>query len=129
MAKLARIENGTIQNVIVGDPSDFPNLTDVTGTPYSIGWTDNGDGTFSQPPAPPKAWDDIGSFLREFTESEIQGIRSAAESDAKIDHLLFMLDKFPRIVANDTLVTNGMQHLVDQGHLMATRRDEILGSS
>lgn len=126
MAKLARIKNGVIQNVIVGEPSDFPNLTDVTGTPYGIGWTDNGDGTFSPPPKPPKKWGSTLAFLREFTQSERVAIRKAAANDDAVDDFLFMVQQAQAVRADDADVTDGMQYLVDQGHLTDTRRDEIL---
>lgn len=41
------------QNVIAGDPADFPDAIDVTGTSVSKNWLyDSGTGEFSPPPAP-----------------------------------------------------------------------------
>ena len=128
MAKLARIKNGTVDNVIVGDPADFPDLTDVTGTSTAPGHIDNGDGTFSPPASQPPSWSSL-DFLRRFTQPERVTVRTAAKQDAVIEDFLALVNKADTVHSDDADVIAGMQYLVDQGHITATRRDEILGGS
>jgi len=129
MVKLAQITNGVVDNVIVGEPAQFPDLTDVTGKRVAPGYIDNGDGTFSPPPAPPPSWDSTLEFLREFTRQERINIRAAAKQDPVVEDFMEMLEKADGVDSTDSDVTEGMQYLVDNGHLSSTRRDEILGDT
>lgn len=128
MAKLARISNGIVENVIVGEPSEFSDLVDVTDKKAGPGHIDNGDGTFSPPEPPTPSWGSL-EFLRRFTRDERIAVRTAAKNDPVVEDMLSLIDKSDSIKANDPDVVQGMQYLVDQGHITASRRNAILAAS
>lgn len=50
--RLAKVLNGKVKTIIIADDL-WPDHVNVTNTPCGIGWSDNGDGTFSDPYVPP----------------------------------------------------------------------------
>jgi len=66
-------------------------------------------------------------FLRRFEAAERIAIRAARKTDAVLDDFFCLLESTDVVHNNDPDTVLGMGYLVQQGHLTAARRDEILG--
>lgn len=125
MAKLDG--NNVVEKVRRGNPSMFPDDEEVTGKDVKPGHRKDGSAWIAPEP-PPKSWKSKDNFLREFTRQERNAIRAASQSDDTVGDFMFMLDAASGVFANDPLVTEGMQYLVDQGFITDARRNEILSN-
>ena len=128
MSKLARVKNGVVENVIVGEPEDFPDLVDVTDTSPKPGpgWLYDGS-VFSKPPDP-----DLGTiitrfaFRQRFTFAERVAIRSAADSDTEVMVWLEDLQTASFIDLTRTEAQQGAQMLESKGLITSGRASEVL---
>ena len=80
--KLAEIENDVVVSLIIGDKDKFPDRTDVTDKYIGVGFTDNGDGTFTDNrPKPAKRSVVMTSldFFRKLTDAERTALRGSAQ--------------------------------------------------
>ena len=65
-------------------------------------------------------------FLRRFTSSERDAIRTASLSDGAVADLLMFLQTATEVVADDTTTDVGMAYLVHLGILTEARKTELL---
>jgi hypothetical protein len=114
MARLAKIENQIVVNVIMADdPADFPDYVDVTDIECNKGWTDNGDGTFTdnrQPSVDPIRKLAVASFLQRIPQAARISARNSTD-DIIID--LFEDLKLRTYVDLDNpLLSAGLDYIV-----------------
>lgn len=72
-----------------------------------------------------KAWTSY-EFIRKFTPSERDAIRTASLSDGAVADLLMFLQTATEVVADDTTTDVGMAYLVHLGILTEARKTELL---
>lgn len=77
-------------------------------------------------PAPTLTWPRL-DFLRRFNMGERIAIRAARASDPILDDFFSLLEQAENVVSTDPDTIAGMGYLVQQGHITAARRDQILG--
>lgn len=78
--KLAKIEDGVVRNVIVGDPSEFPGYIDVSA--QRVGPGDTYDGAnFTKGGGRPARYKTV------LDSNEVKGLFTADEVDAILDHI------------------------------------------
>lgn len=80
------------------------------------------------PPAPAQQWARL-DFLRRFNMTERIGIRSARTTDPILNDFFSLLEQATNVHSDDPDTLAGMGYLVQQGHITAARRDEILGAA
>ena len=130
MAKLARVKNGVVENVIVGDPAEFSDLVDITNSSPQPGpnWLYDGS-VFSEPP---EVQPDLGTiitrfaFRQRFTFAERVAIRSAADSDTEVMVWLEDLQTASFIDLTRSEAIEGAQMLESKGLIDSGRADEVL---
>jgi hypothetical protein len=91
------------------------------------GWSYNANATprFIAPP-PVNVWTAY-QFLLRFTEAELLGIRTAANTDPITWRFLTLATAAQEIVSDDPQTVAGMDYLVSAGLLTEPRKGEILG--
>ncbi len=68
-------------------------------------------------------------FLRRFTMAERIAIRAARVTDPILNDFFSLLESADNVRSANADTQAGMGYLVQQGHITATRRDEILGGA
>ena len=65
-----KVKNGLVTNIAVFNtlPNGWIEAPDGVG----IGWTDNGDGTFTAPPVPPPTADELAAIGRAWRDGELK---------------------------------------------------------
>lgn len=91
------------------------------------GWTyAPGETPRFKPPVVPRVWTAY-QFLLRFTEAELLGIRTAANTDPITWRFLTLATAAQEIVSDDPQTVAGMDYLVSAGLLTEQRKGEILG--
>ena len=136
MARLAKIENGVVANVIVGDVSDFPDYVDVSNKRVGPGDTYDGS-TFTE--------GDRVRYRTVLDSNEVKGLFTPGEIDAILDHIedqnngtrasVELRNTFRRL-SNRTIIidtqdpasgyANDIGLLHSLGLITTARRDELL---
>jgi hypothetical protein len=130
--KLARIREGAVENIILADSIEgFPGYIDVSDVECGIGWTDNGDGTFSPPLEPSgNIYTRLAkrSFMSRFTVAEWAAVKAAAPTDPAVDYFYeqFVLATF--IDVTEPALSDGLDYLIYINLLDPGRKAELLAS-
>lgn len=123
--KIALIVDNEVVSIKIGDVNEFPGWVDVTGEHVGVGFTDNGDGTFTDNRVP-----DTTSLIRRITTKaffrrlnfqERKVLRNSTletVADLRED-----LQRGSSVDLDDILE----QQLLDTGLLDQSRIDELLG--
>jgi hypothetical protein len=77
-------------------------------------------------PAPVLQWERL-DFLRRFDMTERIAIRAARTADPILNDFFSLLENADIVHNDDPDTLAGMGYLVQQGHITAARRDQILG--
>jgi hypothetical protein len=128
--QVAILESSLVINLVQAasvEAASVKGFTAVDGTNATIGdrWTGS---AFVSPPPPPKTWETPLEFMKEFTLSEEAAIRTAARTDVLLETLLARLAAAHSVQADTPLTIQGMDYLVAQGLISASRKTEILGA-
>ena len=82
--RLANIENNIVENIIIGELIDFPSYVDVTNIECGRGWTDNGDGTFTNNIIPVSVRIiSVDAFIDRIPRAAYETITNHASNEAK----------------------------------------------
>ncbi len=132
ISTFAILESNTVKNTIAVDLTTWTppqNYVDVTGIPCGRGFTDNGDGTFTPPPAEPPAPTHTttmqsSEFVNQFTGPEADLFNESTDPVmVKIRNRFILRD---RIVDVEDAETIGfMAAAVTAGVLTQERADEL----
>ena len=124
---LALVENGVITHVAVGRQEDYPGRINVDGKPYGRGWTDNGDGTFTQPPPDPIQYrteftsDD---FLDALTDDEFDLVDGS--NNPTVRQFIRRLELRKRMSASSVRYSQDIELLRTANLISDARRDDLL---
>lgn len=137
MNRYALISGGRVVNVVMADPIALNEIqgydavveTEIAGPGWS--WTQEGGFTPPEPtpasPSPqPSAILTRLEFLRRFTPTERQAIRSARAQSVELDDFMFLLEMAETIHLDNADVIAGLALLEASGLLAAGRASEIL---
>lgn len=122
--KIALIQDGLVERIIIGELTDFPGWIDVTGKFVGVGFTDNGDGTFTDN-TPPEVESVIRTitmqaFFRRLTKNERSVLRAST-----LDEVADLREDLQRSVTVD-LDGTIEQQLLDTTLLSQTRISQLL---
>ena len=83
--KLAKIVNNIVEQIIEGNQVDFPSYVNVDGVYVGVGWTDNGNGTFTDntPPVATPRTITSDAFIDRIPLSAYETIVNHASNEAK----------------------------------------------
>jgi hypothetical protein len=130
MARLAIIKDSIVTNLILADdPADFPDYVDVTNTDCGIGWTDNGDGTYSPPLEPSgNIYTRLAkrSFMSRFTVAEWAAVKAAAPTDPVVDYFYEQFVLATYIDVTEPSLNDGLDYLIYINLLDPGRKAELL---
>lgn len=122
--KIALIQGGLVERIIIGELTDFPGWIDVTGKFIGVGFTDNGDGTFTDNTSPEVEpvirIITTQAFFRRLTKNERSVLRASV-----LDEVADLREDLQR---SDTIDLDDIleQQLIDTTLISQIRIDELL---
>ena len=123
MAKLALVEGGIVTSMGIGELANAPaGFIDVSGTACGMGWTDNGNGTFTDN-QPGIRQISIMSFRKRFTLAEKVAIEESVDSTVKVFSADLAAATFIDLDDADTIA--GIAYLTSIA-LLAAGRDAVI---
>ena len=136
--KIALVDNtGTVKSVIVAESLEFvqanadkwshASAVDITDIQCSKGWTDNGDGTFSEAPEPAQRYKtvmDSQTFLLLLSPEELELLRLSETPLLVATEYLFRI-RNGEVNTDSDIFKEVMDVAVDTGILTQERADEL----